>query len=395
MIWASRFEEHKASAGGSGKGRRVQPGETRATATRSASRYALCEGEITRVGRVWADGVELAPRRHQPARLHGQRGPAAGPEDRGGRGAGEHARLSRHRLRGDRGPRPHAVRQPGPAVQLRGDAPGAAEGRVAPPALARSIEAVAMMPGTGEYALATDAGALPTTRRAGTGRPTSTRPAARPTSSTSLDALRDEVPNWGSASLIVSWFGDDLRCGACRIRPKVEQQGARRRRDALERLGRDPRDGRADRAAGRAVRSTAARRPTSRSSRPSARCRERGKRGHVLSVHPDGPAGRERPARSLDRTRSSSRRCRGAAGSPRRALPGRPARPTDSAERGRRGARLLRDGRRRGLRRLGDGGRATRARRMVAIAASSSTMRISAPRRAGSTRSASAPRCAA
>ena len=72
---------------------------------------------------------------HLPA-APGDRGPAARPADRGARGRG--ARLSRHGLRGVREPRSHAVRQPDPAVQLRGLPPagrGAAGG--AAPAGAR------------------------------------------------------------------------------------------------------------------------------------------------------------------------------------------------------------------------------------------------------------------
>lgn len=38
----------------------------------------------------------------------------------------------------------------------------------------------------------------------------------------SLDRLEAMVPSVESASLVVSWFGDDLRAGQCSIRPKVE-----------------------------------------------------------------------------------------------------------------------------------------------------------------------------
>ena len=38
--------------------------------------------------------------------------------------------------------------------------------------------------------------------------------------STSCEA---ELPAVESVSLVVSWFGDDLRCGRCTLRPAVEQ----------------------------------------------------------------------------------------------------------------------------------------------------------------------------
>jgi hypothetical protein len=39
----------------------------------------------------------------------------------------------------------------------------------------------------------------------------------------SLDQLQAQLPNVEEVTLVVSWFGDDLRCGSCAIRPKVEQ----------------------------------------------------------------------------------------------------------------------------------------------------------------------------
>ena len=38
-----------------------------------------------------------------------------------------------------------------------------------------------------------------------------------------LDHLESELPECDAISLIVSWFGDDLRCGQCRVEPRVEE----------------------------------------------------------------------------------------------------------------------------------------------------------------------------
>jgi hypothetical protein len=75
------------------------------------------------------------------------------------------------------------------------------------------------MPGSGEYALATDAGR--------SGRPRRAPHAVNVNSPAGTDFAASltrcaELPNVGSGLLVVSWFGDDLRCGECRIRPKVE-----------------------------------------------------------------------------------------------------------------------------------------------------------------------------
>ncbi|WP_439124314.1 baseplate multidomain protein megatron, partial [Marivita sp.] len=85
-----------------------------------------------------------------------------------------------------------------------------------------NIRAVAMIPGTGEYSLATEAVALD----GGAGKSDIVNvntPSDRPDFVTSLKHLQDEVPDCGAASLVVSWFGSDLSCGDCVIQPKVEQ----------------------------------------------------------------------------------------------------------------------------------------------------------------------------
>lgn len=42
--------------------------------------------------------------------------------------------------------------------------------------------------------------------------------------SVSMDTLGAILPNADTASLVVSWFGDDLRAGSCRIEPRVEEK---------------------------------------------------------------------------------------------------------------------------------------------------------------------------
>ncbi|HHC29833.1 MAG TPA: host specificity protein, partial [Rhodobacterales bacterium] len=68
VIWASRIRESATAVeeGGSGSGKGILSGTSSSSET-VQYRYtvslaiALCEGEITRVGRVWADGVEIEP----------------------------------------------------------------------------------------------------------------------------------------------------------------------------------------------------------------------------------------------------------------------------------------------------------------------------------------------
>ena len=58
VIWASRFLETATTSGG-GKGAPSTPKVTEYSYSASLA-VALCEGEITRVGRIWADGVEIS-----------------------------------------------------------------------------------------------------------------------------------------------------------------------------------------------------------------------------------------------------------------------------------------------------------------------------------------------
>ena len=97
--------------------------------------------------------------------------------------------------------------------------------QVAPEELTRAVQGVALMPGSGEYALATTAVNYVDANR---GRWTAnvTTPAGQADFAVSLDALSDELPNCEAVSLIVSRFGDDLRSSECTLRPKVERKDA-------------------------------------------------------------------------------------------------------------------------------------------------------------------------
>jgi len=49
-------------------------------------------------------------------------------------------------------------------------------------------------------------------------------PSGKSDFATSFEALKEELPSCDAASLVVSWFGGDLRCGACQLMPKVERK---------------------------------------------------------------------------------------------------------------------------------------------------------------------------
>ncbi len=213
-IWAAPVTEvtHR-QGGGKGAGPRVTE-----ISYRLSFALALCEGPILGVGRIWADGEEIAAgdlnlrvytgaEDQQPdpciAAHEGEGAPAY-------RGVAyvviEELALERW---GNRVP------------QLSFEVTRAA----ADGGLSRDVQAVAMIPGSGEYALAT----TQVSQDLGLGE---TRIINRNTAmggtdlQVSLDILGRELPRVGSVSLVVSWFGDDLRAGECSLRPKVEHHHA-------------------------------------------------------------------------------------------------------------------------------------------------------------------------
>ena len=216
IIWATDFrEEVNTTRQGGGKG-----GGPKVTSTEylyyASFAVALCEGEITGIGRVWADGeiVDLsedtwrwypgndsqAPDPFIAARMGADATPAY-------RGTAyvvfEELALARF---GNRIPQfSFEVFRP----LADGDT---AEGLV---------PAVTIIPASGEFAYAT--GIV----RKGGGEGDSAVENVNGIAGSvdmvvSLDRLESMVPSVGSASLVVSWFGDDLRAGQCTIRPKVE-----------------------------------------------------------------------------------------------------------------------------------------------------------------------------
>ena len=83
------------------------------------------------------------------------------------------------------------------------------------------MKAVSIIPGSTEFGYDT----LPVTRTVSTGVTASENAHVSAQSSdwsVSMDQLQANCRNMGAASLVVAWFGDDLRCGSCQIKPGVD-----------------------------------------------------------------------------------------------------------------------------------------------------------------------------
>lgn len=183
---------------------------------------ALCEGEILRVGRLWADGNEISALDLNMRVYSGSEDqlPDALIEAIEGSGAPAYRGLA-YVVIEDLELAAYGNRVPQFSFEVVRAAQGPAVS--ATETLNGAVRGVALIPGTGEYSLAT----TPVHYAEALGRNRSANvhsPSGKTDFSTSLDQLKQELPVAGSVSLVVSWFGDDLRCASCSIRPKVEQK---------------------------------------------------------------------------------------------------------------------------------------------------------------------------
>ncbi|MEZ5961998.1 MAG: glycoside hydrolase/phage tail family protein [Hyphomonadaceae bacterium] len=218
VIWAARFKEHveteEVSAGGKGGGPSVK---TRAYRYTLSFAVGLCEGEVARIGRVWANGAPL-DLSTVAWRLH------TGSEDQ----------APDPLIEAIDGPE-HAPAYRGLAYVVFEDLPLDLYGNTIPQLsfeivrpvrgdqerLEDRVRGVCLIPGAGEFVYATE----PVFRRDGPGTEAPENlhaEAERANLLVSLDQLQAEFPNCETVMLVVAWFGTDLRCGECEIRPGVE-----------------------------------------------------------------------------------------------------------------------------------------------------------------------------
>lgn len=225
VIWASDFlETVSTSGGGGGKG----GGGSRTPQTRTYSysvslALAVCEGEITRIGRVWADGEEIAVNDLNMRVYTGSQDQLPDPlmEAIEGQGLVPAYRGTAYVVIENLALADFGNRVPQLSFEVVRPEQAGQDG--AQEEMTRAVRAVALMPGTGEYALATTPVNYVDAARGRWSANVNT-PAGRTDFSVSLESLGDDLPRCEAASLIVSWFGDDLRCGSCQLKPKVERK---------------------------------------------------------------------------------------------------------------------------------------------------------------------------
>ena len=230
LIWATRFKEEvtvttQTTGGGQVKGGKnvfgsssqagQAPSQTVNTITYSYfanAAYAICEGPITRVGRIWADGQELTQsdftiRVHLGGETEDPDGLIAAKQGGGNfapayRGTAcvvfEAMALERF---GNRLP------------QLNFEVFRAVDD------FEKDVRAVNLIPSAGEFVYDNER-VIRVENGASVAENLHT--AAGSDFDVALDQLEAQLPNAGNVSLVVSWFGSDLRIGACEVKPGVE-----------------------------------------------------------------------------------------------------------------------------------------------------------------------------
>ncbi|MFL5027287.1 MAG: glycoside hydrolase/phage tail family protein [Microvirga sp.] len=217
LIWATRLEEvvntdvDRGAQGGKGM---AGP----KTVTTTYSYFAnlavgLCEGRIAFIRRVWADGREL-DLSTITMRLHpGSETQSADPlivAKEGAQNAPAYRGLA------------YVVFERLPLADFGNRVPQFSFEVIRPvDGLNRMVRAVCLVPGASEFGYDT----LPVMQVLDLGK---TRPENRhqlhsdTDVAASLDAMQALCPNLKRVSLVVSWFGDDLRAGSCLIEPRVD-----------------------------------------------------------------------------------------------------------------------------------------------------------------------------
>ncbi|MCV2891764.1 glycoside hydrolase/phage tail family protein [Lentibacter sp. XHP0401] len=221
VIWATQFAESVTTTGG-GKGVSSSPKTSQFSYTVSMA-IALCEGVISGVGRVWADGLEVDPESLGMRVYRGLPDQMPDPKMEAVEGAGQ--------VPAYRGTAYVVLEELGlerfgnrvPQFEFEVMRPTQAHLDDADEDMAHVVQAVAMMPGSGEYTLAT----TPVRYDYGVGQAALANvntPAGKADFRVATERMMTELPNLKASSLIVSWFGGDLRCGECELRPRVEQK---------------------------------------------------------------------------------------------------------------------------------------------------------------------------
>ena len=216
VIWASRIRETVTEEPvQNGKG----GGPTQRNYSYSISfAIGLCEGEILGVDRLWANGAPLQIAGLVSRVYRGTEDQVPDPIISAIEGANVPSfRGTAYIVFEDFPLGEFGARLP----QINAEVLRIPPAKTETPRLETLVRGVNLLPASGEFAYATDIiEETPT--------PTSARPlnmnnlSGQADIELALDQLATQLPNVRNVSIITAWFGTDLRCGTCEIKPGVE-----------------------------------------------------------------------------------------------------------------------------------------------------------------------------
>ena len=219
IIWAANFKETVSEtteqSGGKGGRPAVQTEITEYLYSISIA-IGLCEGEISRIARIWADGkpFDLS---NINARVY------RGTEDQLPDDVIVATETNAPAFRG----LAYIVFEDLPLKDFGNRIPQFSfeiEKSLAdddPDALENALTAATFIPGSGEFAYGTTR-ILRETDEGVTVPENANNNTSNTDFTTALENLSANAPNVSALSLVVSWFGDDLRAGQCTLQPRVD-----------------------------------------------------------------------------------------------------------------------------------------------------------------------------
>ena len=234
VIWASRIREiateERVSSGKGG-------GPTQRNFSYSISfAIGLCEGEILGVDRIWANGIALQTAGLTMRVYTGREDQAPDPIIAATEGGDVPAfRGTAYVVFEDFPLDDYGARLP----QINLEVLRVPQSQNDTPRLEHLIKSVCLLPGSGEFSYSPEI--IEENPSPGVTRPVNMNNLSGIADiELALDQLEAQLPNCKNVSIISSWFGTDLRCGACDIRPGIERR-QRVTRNTQWQVGRDRR----------------------------------------------------------------------------------------------------------------------------------------------------------
>ena len=216
VIWAARVKEIATEEKRGGKG----GPSTRTYSYTLSFAVGLCQGEILDVGQIWANGQPLQTKDLNTRLYKGSDDQSPDPLIAEIEGTDVPAfRGTAYMVFEDMPLDDFGTRLP----QLNFEIIRAPKRTDDAPRLEDLVQGVDLIPGSGEFAYATSI----TEERLGPGTSRAVNMnnlTGKSDMDAALDQLQAQLPNCAHVTLVVSWFGDDLRLDHCQLRPGVESR---------------------------------------------------------------------------------------------------------------------------------------------------------------------------